>query len=136
MSEHKIYPIPAAFVTGAHITPDKYRRMYERSLNDAEAFWSEQAEAFVTWEKKWSKVSQTNFAKGEAAWFVGGKLNLSINCIDRHLPARASQTAIIWEGDNPAESQHITYQQLSDRVCALANGLKSRGVKKGDRVCI
>lgn len=136
MSHHKVYPVAPAFAASAHITAEQYRQMYTRSLNDADAFWAEQAESFLSWDKKWSKVSQTNFSQGEAAWFVGGKLNVSKNCIDRHLPARAHQTAIIWEGDNPNESQKITYQQLHDRVCAFANGLKERGVKKGDRVCI
>jgi acetyl-CoA synthetase len=136
MSEAKIYPVPAAFAAQAHITEKQYHEMYRRSLHDADAFWSEQAETFLSWDKKWSKVQEANFAQGEAAWFVGGKLNVSTNCIDRHLPQRANQTAIIWEGDNPDKQQHISYQQLHDRVCALANGLKSRGVKKGDRVCI
>lgn len=136
MTQSKLYVVPDAFSASAHITAEKYHQMYERSLNDADHFWAEQAETFLIWDKKWDKVSETNFSQGEAAWFVGGKLNVSKNCIDRHLPARADQTAIIWEGDNPTESQHITYQQLHDRVCALANGLKSRGVKKGDRVCI
>ena len=77
-----------------------------------------------------------DFVNGEAAWFAGGKLNVSHNCIDRHLPERADQTALIWEGDDPADSKHITYAELKDHVCRLANALKARGVKKGDRVCI
>lgn len=136
MSEVHIHPIPESFKKNAHITADKYREMYARSLNDADAFWSEQAKTFLHWDKPWRKVNECNIQNGDAKWFVDGKLNVSVNCIDRHLPARAAQTAFIWEGDDPKDSKKITYQQLHDEVCRFANILKQRGVKKGDRVCI
>ena len=88
------------------------------------------------WREKWQSVSSANFDTGQIGWFLGGKLNITENCIDRHLPERAEQTAIIWEGDEPTDDTHITYQALADAVGKLANGLRARGVKKGDRVCI
>jgi len=105
-------------------------------LNDADRFWTEQAEQFLNWDKKWTKVSESNFKTGDAQWFIDGKLNVSFNCIDRHLKTRAHQTAILWEGDDPKDTQKISYQQLHTAVCQFANVLKQRGVKKGDRVCI
>ena len=110
--------------------------MYQASINDPDAFWAEQAAEFLSWDKPWTKVREYDFTKGEAAWFIGGKLNITYNCIDRHLETRANQTAIIWEGDSPDESTNISYQQLHSEVCKLANALKQRGIKKGDRVCI
>jgi acetyl-CoA synthetase len=94
------------------------------------------AEKFLSWDQPWSEVCSYDFVEGEASWFSGGKLNVSVNCIDRHLPERAEQTAIIWEGDDPADSKHISYAELKDEVCRLANALRARGVKKGDRVCL
>jgi acetyl-CoA synthetase len=135
MSEFPTHPVPANF-KDAHINPEQYRAMYERSIKDPEGFWSEQAEAFLSWDKPWDEVVSFDFTRGEAAWFAGGKLNVSYNCIDRHLPERAGQTAFIWEGDDPADSKHITYAELKENVCKLANVLKERGVRKGDRVCI
>ena len=101
-----------------------------------EGFWAEMAHSFLSWDQIWDKVVRYDFARGDAEWFAGGKLNVSYNCIDRHLPQRADQTALIWEGDDPADSKHITYGELHDQVCRLANALKARGVRKGDRVCI
>jgi len=120
----------------AFINEDQYQTMYRRSIDDPDAFWAEQADKFLDWDEKWNTVSSANFLTGEFAWFSGAKLNVTANCIDRHLPERADQTAIIWEGDDPGDDDAITYQQLSDAVCRLANGLRARGVKKGDRVCI
>ncbi len=137
MSEVTTYPVPEELATTAHINAERYREMYRRSLEDADAFWSEQAQSFLTWMKPWHTVCQSDLSKGEARWFDGGQLNVTENCIDRHLPERADQTAIIWEGDDPSEpSRHITYQQLSDEVNRLANVLRMRGVGVGDRVCI
>jgi acetyl-CoA synthetase len=136
MSDVHLYPVPDSFKQNAAIDLARYRSMYEQSVNDPETFWAEQATAFLTWQKPWSQVIKSDLKKGEVAWFVDGKLNVSVNCIDRHLPARAKQTAIIWEGDDPSEDQFITYQELHDQVCRLANALRERGVKKGDRVCI
>src|SRR5690554_6758074 len=110
--------------------------MYEQSVTSPETFWAEQAQKFLTWQKPWSQVSRSDLTKGEVEWFIDGKLNVSVNCIDRHLTTRANQTAIIWEGDNPSESKLITYAELHAQVCRLANALRERGVKKGDRVCI
>ncbi len=135
MSDSAVYPVPGNFAD-AHINPDTYRAMHQRSLQDPEGFWAEMASEFLTWDTPWNTVVNYDFVKGETAWFAGGKLNVSTNCIDRHLPERADQTAFIWEGDDPADSKHITYAELKAQVCKLANVLKSRGVSKGDRVCI
>ncbi|MEP5566752.1 MAG: acetate--CoA ligase [Halioglobus sp.] len=135
MSEFPTHPVPANF-KDAHINAEQYQAMYKRSIEDPDGFWGEMASEFLSWEQPWDKVVEYDFVKGEAAWFAGGKLNVSHNCIDRHLPERADQTALIWEGDDPADSKHITYAELKDHVCKLANALKARGVKKGDRVCI
>ncbi|MBD2860001.1 acetate--CoA ligase [Spongiibacter sp. KMU-158] len=133
---HNKHPIPTSYADTAHITQARYEEMYQRSINDADAFWSEQAREFLSWDKEWHTVCEYDFPKGEAAWFDGAQLNVSYNCIDRHLATRGEQTAIIWEGDNPAESSHITYNQLHEAVCRLANAMKNLGVSKGDRVCI
>lgn len=113
-----------------------YKTMYAESINDSDAFWDKQAKVFLDWDKDWDKTSSVDYNQGQIEWFKGGELNVAYNCIDRHLPKRAKQTAIIWEGDNPDVSKHVTYQQLHDEVAKLANGLKKLGVKKGDRVCI
>jgi acetyl-CoA synthetase len=136
MSDVHLYPVPAQIKSSAHIDRALYQSMYQQSIESPETFWAEQANTFLTWQKPWSQVSKSDLKKGEVAWFIDGKLNVSVNCIDRHLPARANQTALIWEGDDPAEDQQITYQELHDQVCRLANALRQRGVKKGDRVCI
>lgn len=132
----QIYPVPESTAEHALINNDQYLAMYERSINDPDGFWADQADKFLDWDKKWEQVSQANLEAGEVSWFSGGQLNLTVNCIDRHLSDRSDQTAIIWEGDDPADEAHITYQQLADNVGKLANGLRERGVKKGDRVCI
>ena len=134
MSE--LFDVPTNIAERCLIDQVQYQAMYKRSIEDPDAFWSDQAGAFLDWIRPWSQVSEANMQQGQIAWFSGGALNVSVNCIDRHLPARANQTAIIWEGDEPSDDAHITYQQLHERVCQLANGLRERGVKKGDRVCI
>ena len=136
MSDAHLYPVPASMADRAFINADQYEAMYRRSVQDPEGFWAEQADKFIDWYEKWDVVCEQDMSQGRVSWFGGGKLNISYNCIDRHLPERAGQTAIIWEGDDPAEDKIITYQTLHDEVCRLANGLKSRGVGKGDRVCI
>ncbi len=138
MSDEKIYPVPAEFAASAHIDQARYEQMYQRSLDDPDGFWAEQAEEFLDWYKPWDKVSDCSYSKDDLhiKWFEGGKLNVSYNCIDRHLAKRADQVAIIWEGDDPANDKKITYRELHQQVSKLANVLKSRGVKKGDRVCI
>ena len=113
-----------------------YQHTYLESTVNPESFWDSVAQDF-TWKNKWDKVLEWDFHKPEVKWFVGGKLNITENCIDRHLPKRANQVAIIWEPNDPKEtSQYITYQELHDNVCRVANMLKAQGVKKGDRVCI
>lgn len=117
-------------------TPQEYIEAYKTSVADPEKFWSDIASDF-TWRKRWSKTLEWDFHKPEVKWFIGGKLNITENCIDRHLPKRADQTAILWESNDPKEpSRKITYQELHDQVCRVANMLKAHGIKKGDRVCI
>lgn len=113
-----------------------YQEEYQKSVENPEAFWAGIAENF-SWRKKWSKVLEWDFNKPEIKWFLDAKLNITENCLDRHLPRKANQTAIIWEPNNPEDkARHITYQELFDEVCRTANMLKAHGVKKGDRVCI
>ena len=135
MHKFPLHTVPESF-HDAHINKSNYEAMYRQSIEEPEAFWGDMAEQFLDWFESWDRVRDYDFVKGEASWFDGGVLNVTYNCIDRHLPARADQTAIIWEGDSPEDSEHITYADLKSRVCALANVLKSRGVEKGDRVCI
>jgi acetyl-CoA synthetase len=136
MSE-KIYDVPADWSKRAWIDDAKYREMYARSLSDPKGFWAEQAKR-LDWMKAPHKIDNWSFAPGNVSikWFEDGVLNAAYNCIDRHLPKRANQTAIIWEGDDPAKSKHITYKELHDEVCRMANILRTRNVKKGDRVTI
>ncbi len=130
------YPINDFMAQRALIDDAAYQAMYRRSIEDPDGFWAEQAEALLDWQRPWHRVSNADLANGRTAWFEGATLNACHNCIDRHLPARGEQPAIIWEGDDPSDSAVITYQELHDAVCRLANGLKSRGVGKGDRVFI
>src|SRR6202158_4167119 len=136
MSE-KIYEIPAEWTKRAFISEAEYKKMYESSLADPNGFWAEEAKR-IHWTRHFSKVKNTSFAKDNVSikWFEDGATNVAYNCIDRHLHSRGKQTAIIWEGDDPKDSKHITYKQLHDEVCRFANVLKKRGVKKGDRVTI
>ncbi|MEK4032919.1 acetate--CoA ligase [Methylocystis sp. IM3] len=136
MSE-KIHPVPDAWKKSARIDEVAYRALYERSLSDPEGFWAEQAQR-IDWITPFTKVKHTSFDLHNVAirWFEDGTTNVAMNCIDRHLPHRAHQTAIIWEGDDPALSRHITYCELHEEVCRFANVLRKHGVKKGDRVTI
>ncbi len=136
MFEITRHPVADAVRQRAHLDNDAYLRLYQQSVEQPETFWGEQAKAFLDWFKPWDQVHTSDLKQGRAEWFKGGKLNVAYNCIDRHLEKRGEQIAIIWEGDNPAESAHITYNKLHHNVSRLANVLKSRGVKKGDRVCI
>ncbi|MES9825926.1 MAG: acetate--CoA ligase [Candidatus Thiodiazotropha endolucinida] len=138
MSENKTYPVPADFAAQANINDAQYQEMYRQSISDPEGFWGEQAEQYVTWFKKWDKVVDWSFGKDDLhiEWFKGATLNVAYNCLDRHLESRGDQVAIIWEGDNPDEDRKITYRELHEEVCKFANVLKSRGVKKGDRVSL
>ncbi len=136
MSETKTYPVPADFAQNAWIDEAKYQEMYQRSVDDPDGFWAEQAEEFITWFKKWDKVMDVDYHKAHIRWFEGAKLNVSYNCLDRHLDSRGDQVAIIWEGDEPDNDKKITYRELHQEVCKFANALKGLGVEKGDRVCI
>ncbi|HSB95354.1 MAG TPA: acetate--CoA ligase [Spongiibacteraceae bacterium] len=136
MHDIKTYPVPAALAASAHIDRARYDAMYRASIDAPEQFWSQQAEQFLTWQQRWHSVRKFDFYSGDATWFSGGKLNVSVNCIDRHLEQRGDQVAIIWESDDPGVDSKITYRQLHRAVCRFANVLKQRGVKKGDRVCI
>jgi acetyl-CoA synthetase len=136
MQEETIIPIMPEWSKNAYINAERYRQMYQQSVNQPEQFWETIAEQF-TWKKRWDRVKNTSYnSPVSIKWFEGAKLNITRNCLDRHLPQRAKQTAIIWEGDNPEESKHITYQELYEEVCRFANVLKNNGVKKGDRVTI
>lgn len=137
MSEEKIYPVPKEFSAKAHINNKQYQQMYQQSVSDPDAFWGEQAEQFVDWYQSWDKVMDCDYS-GDVSikWFQGAKLNVAYNCIDRHLKTRGDQTAIIWEGDDPSVDKKIIYRELHEQVSKLGNVLKTRGVKKGDRVCI
>jgi acetyl-CoA synthetase len=135
MSQFPAHPVPANF-NDAIIDSETYTNMQHRSLSEPDQFWAEMADQFLSWNKTWDTVTSGDFGSGTSQWFAGAELNVSYNCIDRHLPQRADQTAIIWEGDNPQDSQHISYRELKAQVCKLANALKSRGVGKGDRVCL
>ena len=130
------YPVSSSAAKNTHLTDAEYQRLYQQSISSPETFWAQQAEKFLQWQQPWHTVCDADFTTGDVSWFAGGKLNVSTNCIDRHLSDKADTTAIIFEGDEPGNAQHITYQQLHDHVCRLANALKARGVNKGDRVCI
>jgi len=133
----KLYPPSADFAAHAHIDKAKYDAMYAASVADPNAFWAEHGKR-IDWIKPFSKVKNTTFAYPDVSikWFEDGELNVSANCIDRHLATRGDQTAIIWEADDPNISKHITYLELSEQVNKFANVLKSQGVKKGDRVIL
>ncbi len=136
MSE-SIHPVTPEWAKRAYVDEAKYNDMYARSIKDPNGFWSEAAKR-VDWIKPFTKVENTSFELGKVSikWFEDGVLNAAYNCIDRHLEKRGDQTAIIWEGDDPSESRHITYRELHDEVCKMANILRLRNVKKGDRVTI
>ncbi len=136
MSESKVYPVKPEIAASAHIDSEAYKTLYQQSINDPEHFWAEQAEQFLTWSKRWDSVMNCDYLTGHIRWFEGGELNVSVNCLDRHLETRADQVAIIWEGDDPNQDKKITYRELFESVCQFSNVLKSLGVKKGDRVCI
>jgi acetyl-CoA synthetase len=137
MNEVHVYPVPEAFAAEALCTDAQYQEMYKRSVEDPEGFWGEHGKR-ITWFKDYTKVRNVNFMKPDVSikWYEDGTLNASYNCIDRHLETRGDQVAILWEGDDPSEDKKITYKELHEEVCRLANAMKARGVKRGDRVCI
>ena len=137
MTETHIYPVPAEIAANTLVDKQKYQEMYEASMADPDAFWGEQGKR-LDWIKPYSKVKNTTFEYPDVSikWFEDGTLNVSANCIDRHLATRGDQVAIIWEGDDPNEDSKITYNELHAHVCKLANAMKANGVSKGDRVTI
>ncbi|MCQ4348160.1 acetate--CoA ligase [Pseudomonas stutzeri] len=136
MFEIRPHPVDAAAYRHAWLHPEDYRRLYRQSVEHPEQFWAEQARQFLDWFKPWRSVHHGDFARGQASWFRGGQLNAAYNCLDRHLASRGEQTAIVWEGDEPGQSRRLSYRELHEQVCRLANALKLLGVRKGDRVCI
>ncbi|MFC0284346.1 acetate--CoA ligase [Camelimonas abortus] len=140
MTDHahgRTWPPSEEWRKRAWVDASSYQKMYAASIADPEAFWGEHGKR-IDWFRPYTKVKNTSFAPGAVSirWYEDGVTNVAYNCVDRHLKTRASQTAIIWEGDDPSESKHITYQELHDEVCRFANVLRNRGVKKGDRVTI
>ena len=129
------YPEADAVSKAAQLSQADYARLYRQSVDDPDTFWAEQAKR-LDWIKPWSSVQQSDLRTGQAIWFQDAQLNVSYNCLDRHLATRGDQPAIIWEGDDPQQSTTLTYREVHQQVCRLANVLKQRGVKKGDRVCI
>jgi len=136
MTDKSLYPVFDSIRERTHLTKEQYQEMYQRSLTDSDNFWAEQATQNLDWFEPFAKVSEYDFNTADIKWFEGGKLNVSYNCIDRHLANRAEQTAIIWEGDDPTQSEKISYQQLHDRVCQLSNAMLELGIARGDRVCL
>ena len=132
----KTYSVPAKLASQAHIDAETYRLDYARSLDNPNEYWTEKANEFIDWFEPWNVLSKSDLLNGQVEWFIDGKLNVSYNCIDRHIATRGDQVALIWEGDDPEATLKITYRELLAEVCQLANALRSRGVKKGDRVCI
>ena len=136
MSEPQLYPVSDHWSENAWINKEKYEDMYQESVESPDSFWEKQAAEFLDWNVKWEQVYSADFSKGHSSWFLGGKLNVTANCIDRHLDNRGDQTAIIWEGDDPSEHKKISYKELHEHVSKMGNVLRQRNVKKGDRVCI
>ncbi len=138
MSPHdnELFPVTPELAAAAHCDTAAYKEMYARSIDDPDGFWAEQAES-LDWISRWTKVKDSRFGpEAQIRWFEGGKINVSANCIDRHLETRGDQVAILWEGDDPGESKAISYRELHEHVCRMANVLKARGIQKGDRVTI
>src|SRR6056297_271214 len=135
----EIYPVPEDFRKKAYIkSREEYEKIWKESISDPEGFWGKIAEEYITWFKKWDKVMDVNYGESPdklwVKWFVNGKVNVSYNCLDRHLDTRGDQTAILFEGNEPSDDKKYTYKQLHEEVCKFANILKKNGVKKGDRV--
>ncbi len=135
MSDSQVFDVPSHIKESTHVTNEQYLEMYRRSITEPE-FWGEQADKFLHWFKKWDSICEYDFHKGHIRWFENGKLNAAYNCLDRHLETKGDHTALIWEGDEASLIRKFTYRELHELVCKLANVLKSRGVNKGDRVCI
>ena len=135
MSEDTTLEVAKSYQGKAYLDNDAYLKLYEESIRDPEGFWGRQADR-LDWSRKWDRVLDWDYHKAYIRWFEGAKLNVSANCLDRHLEKRGDQVAIIWESDDPGEDRKLTYRQLHTEVCKFANVLKAQGVNKGDRVCI
>ena len=133
---NKIFEIPSAVAQKALLDNATYTELYHRSVEDPEGFWSERAREFVTWFKPWQTTLEHDYLKAHIRWFQGGELNVSFNCVDRHVEKRGDKTAILWIGNEPGEERKITYRELHSGVAKVANALKALGVQKGDRVAI
>ena len=132
----KTYSVSEAKKKNSIISEEDFNTEYQESINNPEGFWQKKAEETLDWFSNWDEVTASYLEAGEVAWFKTGKLNACFNCVDRHLENHANKTAIIWEGDDPNDSKEISFQELHKNVCQFANLLKSRNIKKGDRVCI
>src|ERR1044071_3756659 len=135
--QEKIYDVPSEWTRRAYLDDAAYQAKYQASLADPDAFWAEEAKR-IHWFQEPTRIKNTNFGPGDVSirWFEDGTTNVAYNCTDRHLATRGDQTAIIWEGDDPSQSRHITYRELHVQVCRMANIMRNRGVEKGDRVTI
>jgi acetyl-CoA synthetase len=137
MSDNTLFPVPDAVAKSAWVDNDKYLEMYQQSVDDPESFWAEQGKR-INWIKPYTQIKDVSYDPDDVhiKWYYDGTLNASANCLDRHLSTRGDQTAIIWEGDEPADSKSITYRELYEEVCKFSNAMKSLGIKKGDRITI
>ena len=135
-TEERYAPPPAARDGALLTSPEAYAAMYARSLQDRDGFWREQAESLLDWMAPFETVADEDLAGGSIGWFLGGRLNVSANCLDRHLAQRGDKTALLWEGDEPGDNRRVTYAELHEQVCRMANALRGRGISKGDRVAI
>ena len=132
VSNDVVFDPPERVSDGAYF-PDleSYQELYSRSLNEPDAFWAEQARTQLHWFHEFSQVSDSDLSNAMNAWFLGGKLNVCYNCVDRHLATRSEKVAILWEGDEPGDVRKITYRELQREVCRLANVLRHNGIRKG-----
>ena len=134
MSENLLFPVPDSVAANAWADNDKYLEMYQASVDDPETFWGEKGKR-IDWIKPYTQVKDVDYADdAKIKWYQDGTLNASYNCLDRHLETRGEQTAIIWEGDDPADDKTITFRELHEQVCRFANAMKNAGIKKGDVV--
>lgn len=132
----EIFDIPKSLQGNTYVNPEQYEQMYQESVEDPEGFWASQANELIDWYKPWDKVLDYDYHDARISWFEGAKLNVTYNCIDRHLKTRGDKVAILWEGNEPGTVKSFTYKELHQQVCKFANVLKARGIKKGDRVAI
>ena len=134
---HETYAPPARAREGALIQSfEEYKKLYDRSIADPDGFWSELANEHIQWISPFAKVKEEDLQAGKIAWFAGGKLNVSVNCLDRHLATKGDKVALLLEGDEPGANRRMTYREVYEEVCRLSNALRAKGIKKGDRIAI